>query len=182
MDDHPFIPLQWTERSAEDKLALLKPTMPIIQPPHTGISLRAMPIVVSSSWPFFRAQLPQWAPQPWTWVAIRNGELQQKFEKQRKQKSRRPSEPASALVRASSLGRTPSTPPDRCTLGGGALQAKETGAAQRRMGADLLHQNAVSPQECSFRPFTTWGSDPDAHPHRCGSFRNPWSANARRCS
>ena len=82
MDDHPFVPLQWIERSAEDMLALAEANYAELAERRTTrhFSTRDVPrrlvelAILSGSTAPNGAHL-----QPWTWVAIRNAELQQKI-------------------------------------------------------------------------------------------------------
>ena len=82
MDDHPFIPLEWTERSAEDMSALAEANYAELAQRRTTrhFSTRDVPrrlvelAILSGSTAPNGAHL-----QPWTWVAVRNDELQQKI-------------------------------------------------------------------------------------------------------
>ena len=82
MDDHPFIPLEWTERSAEDMSALAEANYAELARRRTTrhFSTRDVPrrlvelAILSGSTAPNGAHL-----QPWTWVAIRSDELQVKL-------------------------------------------------------------------------------------------------------
>ena len=92
MDDHPFIPLEWTERSAEDMSALAEANYTELAQRRTTrhFSTRDVPrrlvqlAILSGSTAPNGAHL-----QPWTWVAIRNAELQQKIREAAEEEERK---------------------------------------------------------------------------------------------
>ena len=92
MEDHPFIPLKWTERSAEDMIALAEANHAELAQRRTTrhFSRRDVPrrlvelAILSGSTAPNGAHL-----QPWTWVAIRNAELQQKIREAAEEEERR---------------------------------------------------------------------------------------------
>ena len=92
MDDHPFIPLEWTERSAEDMMALAEANYIQLAQRRTTrhFSTRDVPrrlvelAILSGSTAPNGAHL-----QPWTWIAIRNDELQQKIREAAEEEERK---------------------------------------------------------------------------------------------
>ena len=92
MDDHPFLPLQWAERSAADMVALAEANHAELAQRRTTrhFSTRDVPrrlvelAILSGSTAPNGAHL-----QPWTWVAIRNDELQQKIREAAEEEERK---------------------------------------------------------------------------------------------
>jgi nitroreductase len=92
MHDRPFIPLEWTERSAEDMMALAEANYTQLAQRRTTrhFSTRDVPrrlvelAILSGSTAPNGAHL-----QPWTWVAIRNDELQQKIREAAEEEERK---------------------------------------------------------------------------------------------
>ena len=82
MDDHAFIPLEWTERSHEEMLALAEDNYAELNKRRTtrhfsarGVDRRLIELAILSG-----STAPNGAHlQPWTWVAIRSDELQTKL-------------------------------------------------------------------------------------------------------
>jgi len=82
MDDHPFIPLKWTERSPEEMQALAEANYAELAQRRTtrhfssrDVDRRLIELAILSG-----STAPNGAHlQPWTWVAIRSGELQAKL-------------------------------------------------------------------------------------------------------
>ena len=82
MDDHPFIPLKWTERSPEEMQALAEANYAELVQRRTTrhFSARDVPHQLIELAILSGSTAPNGAHlQPWTWVAIRNDELQQKI-------------------------------------------------------------------------------------------------------
>ena len=82
MDDHPFIPLEWTERSAEEMLALAEANYAELTQRRTTrhFSTRDVPRRLVELAILSGSSAPNGAHlQPWTWVAVRNDELQKKI-------------------------------------------------------------------------------------------------------
>ena len=82
MDDHPFIPLKWTERSPEEMQALAEANYAELVQRRTTrhFSARDVPRQLIELAILSGSTAPNGAHlQPWTWVAIRNDELQQKI-------------------------------------------------------------------------------------------------------
>ena len=92
MDDHPFLPLQWAERSAADMVALAEANHAELAQRRTTrhFSTRDVPrrlvelAILSGSTAPNGAHL-----QPWTWVAIRNDKLQQKIREAAEEEERK---------------------------------------------------------------------------------------------
>ena len=92
VEDHPFIPLNWTERSSEDMMALAEANYAELAKRRTTrhFSTRDVPrrlvelAILSGSTAPNGAHL-----QPWTWVAIRNAELQQKIRQAAEEEERK---------------------------------------------------------------------------------------------
>ena len=92
MDDHLFLPLQWAERSAADMVALAEANHAELAQRRTTrhFSTRDVPrrlvelAILSGSTAPNGAHL-----QPWTWVAIRNDELQQKIREAAEEEERK---------------------------------------------------------------------------------------------
>jgi len=82
MEPHPFIPLRWNERSHEEMLALAKANYTELAQRRTtrhfssrDVDRRLIELAILSG-----STAPNGAHlQPWTWVAIRSGELQAKL-------------------------------------------------------------------------------------------------------
>ena len=82
MGDHDFIPLQWTERSHQEMLALAEDNYAELSKRRTtrhfsarGVDRRLIELAILSG-----STAPNGAHlQPWTWVAIRSDELQTKL-------------------------------------------------------------------------------------------------------
>ena len=82
MDDHPFIPLEWTERSPETMLALAEANYAELAQRRTtrhfssrDVERRLIELAILAG-----STAPNGAHlQPWTWVAIRSDELQTKL-------------------------------------------------------------------------------------------------------
>ena len=82
MHDHPFIPLEWTERSAEEMLALAEANYAELTQRRTTrhFSTRDVPRRLVELAILSGSSAPNGAHlQPWTWVAVRNDELQKKI-------------------------------------------------------------------------------------------------------
>ena len=84
MEDHPFIPLDWTERSADEMLERAEANYADLSGRRTtrnfsdrDVDRRLLEIAILSG-----STAPNGAHlQPWTWVAIRSEDLQSKMRK-----------------------------------------------------------------------------------------------------